>query len=107
MSDKQQALASAVAMIRTMEAHEAAKDMAKKLKLNAEVRTYVGKWDERGSVVGWVTSGRTSEPATVLVEVFVSDLAGEGREFNRYARTMEALIAENEELKARLSHDPS
>jgi hypothetical protein len=99
-TDVSEGVASAVAMIRTMDVHEAAKDMAKKLRLNAEIRTCVGKWDENGSVAGWVTSGRTSEPATTLVEVFVSDLAGEGREFNRYARAMEELIAENERLKA-------
>lgn len=102
------ALASAVTMIRTIDVHDAATAMAEHLKLNAEVRACVGKWDERGSIHGWTKVGKTQGPATVLVEVFVSDLAGEDREFDHYARRMEALIAENKELKARLegaSHD--
>lgn len=96
------AVASTVALIQAMDVHEAAKGMAEGLKLNAEVRTCVGKWDERGSIAGWTKTANTARkgPATVLVEVFVSDITGEDREFDRYARKMQELADENANLKA-------
>lgn len=96
------AIAEATELIQAYDVHEAGIELAYRLKLNAEVRTCIGKWDERGSIIGWAKSGNVGCPTTVLIEVFVSDIAGEDREFNRYARRIQSLIDENAALKARL-----
>ncbi len=94
------AIASAVDMIRAVDVHQAAINMTEGLELSAQVQTVVGKWDERGQITGWTKVGKTAAPATVLVEVFVSDIAGADREFNRSARQMQELVDENANLKA-------
>lgn len=47
------------AVIRLIDAHEAAMKMARSLGIIGEVRTLVGKWREDGAMVGWTKKGKT------------------------------------------------
>lgn len=94
---------SATMLIRVMDVHSEATEMAERLGMAAQVETTVGRWDERGRVVGWTKKANTGRGNEVLVEVFVSDLSGSDRERDRAAREMQKLIDENADLKASLA----
>jgi hypothetical protein len=89
-------------LIPSMDVHEEAKAMARRLGIRGQVEVTVGRWEENGRLVGWTKKGSDGADE-VLVEVFVSDLNAENREFDRYAREMLALIEENKRLKAKLA----
>lgn len=87
-------------LIRSLDVHEEAKAMARRLGMSATVRTMVGRWEEDGQLTGWTKQSPGDDQ--ILVEVFVSDAKAEEREFNRYAVEMLRLIAENKALKEKL-----
>lgn len=90
------------ALIRTQDVLEAAKGMARKLGMIAEVRVVVGRYQEDGQMTGWSAQCKDDEE-DLLLEVFVSKLGEEQREFDRYAREMQAVLDENARLKAQLA----
>jgi hypothetical protein len=89
-------------IIRAADLHDAATEMARKLGIRGEIRTMVGKWDTEGQITGWTKKSKAGN-ADVLLEVFVSKLDDESREFDRFARAYQALLDENAELKRRLA----
>lgn len=91
-------------LIRSLDVHAEAKEMARRLGIRGEVAVTIGRWEENGKLIGWTKKGRDGDDE-ILVEVFVSDLNGENREFDRYAREMLQLIEENKALKARLTKE--
>ncbi len=91
------------ALIRLIDAHEAAMKMARSLGIIGEVRTMVGKFREDGQHIGWTKRGKTDLEEDILVEVFISKASDEYREFDRYAREMQALLDENDALRRQLA----
>lgn len=91
-----------IALIRTMDVSNAAVEMANKLGLNAEVRTVVGKWNDRGQITGWSKQRKTRGRANVLVEVFVSDLVGADREATWAADEIARLQSELAEARQKI-----
>ena len=89
-------------MIRELDVHEEAKAMCRRLGIYGQIQTMVGRWGENGELHGWTKKGAEGQDE-ILVEVFVSDLSGENREFDRYAREIQRLLDENRELKAKLA----
>jgi hypothetical protein len=89
-------------LIRSLDVLEEAKAMARRLGISGQIEVTVGRWEEDGRLVGWTKKGVEGDDE-ILVEVFMSDLSGEGREFDRYAREMKELIAENKSLRAKLA----
>lgn len=94
---------SAMMLIRTMDVQAEALAMAERLGIAGQVETTVGRWDERGRIIGWTKKGNTGLGNEVLVEVFISDLTGSDRERDRAAREMQKLIDEIADLKALLA----
>lgn len=88
-------------LIRTIDAHEEAMAMARRLGVRGVIRTMVGKWEENGQMIGFTKQSKDGDD-DVLVEVFISKADEENREFNRYAVEMTRLIEENKALKAKL-----
>lgn len=74
-----------IGLIRAMDLHDAAIEMARKLGIRGEVRTMVGKWEEGGQITGWTKQSKAGS-ADVLLEVFASKLDDEQREFDSYVR---------------------
>lgn len=102
-------LNESTALIRTIDASYEAIAMAERLGIAGQVEVTVGRWNERGQVIGFTKKARFVKGQAcdnLLVEVFISDLGGQIRELDRHAREMQALIDENASLKARLGDVP-
>lgn len=103
MAEKQFKLGDGGTMlIRSLDVHNAAIAMAEGLGIAGQIEVTVGRWDESGQIIGWTKRAKRGTDE-ILLEVFVSDLTGQDREFNSWARRMQALIDENRALKAQLA----